>query len=145
MLTVRTKHALRALLALAAEDGGLLRTAELVERTGASRGYLETILTELTRHGLVASTRGRAGGFRLARAPEEISYAEVIRALEGPLALAPCASATRYARCTDCADEATCEIRRALVDVRDATAEVLERTKLSLRHSPFAEKSLVSM
>jgi Rrf2 family protein len=132
MLSLRTKHALRALMALATvSDDGTLNTSDLVEATGASRGYLENILTELTRHGLIRSVRGRGGGFRLARPAEMITYAEVIRALEGPLALAPCASLTRYARCADCTDEHTCAIRKALISVRNATAEVLEHTTIA--------------
>ena len=131
LLSLRTKHALRALMALAADPESSLKTAQLVEATGAARGYLENILTELTRHHLVRSTRGRGGGFRLAHAPEKITFADVIRALEGPLALAPCASATRYERCADCFDEETCAIRQALIDVRDATARVLEQTTLA--------------
>jgi Rrf2 family protein len=132
MLSLKVKYAIRALTALAQHDSdGPLQTSALVEAAGAPRPYLENILTELKRHGFVDSVRGRAGGFRLSRAPDQITYAEIIRALDGPLALAPCASVTAYRRCADCRDEATCTIRRALVAVRDATAAVLESTTLA--------------
>ena len=131
MLSLRTKHALRALTALAEADGATLKTSELAETTRAPRGYLETILTELTRHGLIRSVRGRGGGFLLARPADAITFAAVIRALEGPLALAPCASQTRYSRCADCLDEHTWTIRSALIRARDATAKVFEQTTIA--------------
>ena len=131
MLSLRTKHALRALMALAEDETVSLTTSALLERTSATRGYLENILTELVRQGLIKSTRGRGGGFRLAKPGESISFAEVIRALDGPLALAPCVSMTSYKRCADCDDEQTCSIRQALLTVRETTAAVLEQTKIT--------------
>jgi len=67
-----------------------------------------------------------AGGYFIGKSPKDISFADVIRTIDGPLALAPCVSVTAYHKCDDCVDEATCSIRKVLMAARDATAEVLE-------------------
>ena len=81
--------------------------------------------------GFVESRRGRFGGYVLAAAPQDIFFADVIRAVEGPLALAPCASRTAYKPCKDCFDVETCPIRAALLASRDAMATVLEGWSLA--------------
>jgi Rrf2 family protein len=132
MLTVKAKYALRAMLDLAAaEPGRPVFIADIAARQDIPRRFLENILIELKKSGLVASTRGKHGGYALARAPDAISFAEIIRISDGPLALAPCASKTAYRRCDDCRDEATCVVRRVLLEVREATAAILERTSLA--------------
>ena len=73
---------------------------------------------------------GKLGGYMLARAPEEIQIGHVVRVLDGPLAPIPCASKTRYQPCDDC-DVATCQIRHMMLDVRNAIAEVLDKTSLA--------------
>ena len=88
--------------------------------------FLEAILSELKKAGLVDSLRGARGGYRLAKPASEISFADVLRIIDGPLALSPCASRTAYRRCDDCRDVETCETRKALLAVRDATAAILE-------------------
>src|SRR3546814_3749549 len=87
------------------------------------RKFLELILTDLRQAGLVVSFRGKMGGFRLARPPHLISFGDIIRTIEGPLALVPCVSRTAYRPCNDCEDEATCAIRRAMMVVRDDRSE----------------------
>jgi Rrf2 family protein len=77
------------------------------------------------------STRGKQGGFLLARAADKISFADIIRHIDGPLALAPCASRTAYRPCPECGDVKKCTIRRTLLEARDATAKILERTTLA--------------
>ena len=137
MLTVKAKYALRAMLDLAqqaaAGDGERrpVFIADIAQRQDIPRRFLENILIELKRSGLVVSHRGKHGGYALARAPETITFAEVIRISDGPLALAPCASRTAYKRCDDCPDEATCALRHVLIEVRDGTAAILERTTLA--------------
>jgi Rrf2 family protein len=95
------------------------------------RKFLEQILLDLKRRGLVHSIRGRHGGYQLGRDPKDISFAEIIRLIDGPLALSPCASRTAYRRCEDCMDEATCAIRKSLIDVRNSTAKILEQHSLA--------------
>jgi Rrf2 family protein len=133
MLTSKAKYALRAMLDLAeqAPDGKPLFIAEIAERQAIPRRFLEGILLEMRRHGLVISFRGKAGGYALARPPGQVTFAEIIRAIDGPLALTPCTSRTAYRRCEDCREEAGCGMRSTLMRVRDATAQILESTTLA--------------
>jgi len=131
LLTSKAKYALRAMLDLAKQDkAGPVFIADIAERQDIPRRFLENILSELRRAQLVVSHRGKNGGYTLARPGKEISFAEVIRAIEGPLALAPCASVKAYRKCDDCVGEEACEIRISLIEAREATAKVLERRKL---------------
>lgn len=133
MLTQRSRYALRAMLVLAGEapDRAPLPISRIAVHAEVPRKFLEIILGDLRLAGLVASTRGKAGGFRLARAPHLISFGDIIRTIEGPLALVPCVSRTAYRRCADCRSEATCAIRRAMLIVRDDTARILDGTSLA--------------
>ncbi len=132
MLSQKARYALRAMLHLAQKSRSEpTMIGDIAEFESVPKKFLELILLDLKKRGLVHSVRGRHGGYVLGRAPEEISFAEIIRVIDGPLALAPCASRTAYRRCEDCVDEVTCAIRRALIEVRDATADVLEHTTLA--------------
>lgn len=131
MLSQKTKYALRALVYLASlTDRESAPIQEIAIGARAPRKFLEAILVELKQAGFVESRRGRFGGYELARPAEDIVFADVIRAIEGPLALAPCASRTAYKPCPDCQDVETCPIRFALLASRDAIAAVLERWTL---------------
>jgi Rrf2 family protein len=132
MLSQKAKYALRALVELARADGGQLTAGEMAARADAPRKFLEAILLELSRHRVIASRRGKFGGYTLTRPASEISFAEVIRVVDGPLALAPCVSPRLgFRKCDDCPDLALCTLREALARARDATAEVLERYSLA--------------
>jgi Rrf2 family protein len=134
MLTNKAKYALRAMVDLAAQSGVERRPlfiGDIATRQDIPRRFLENILLELRNHGFVVSHRGKAGGYALARSPDLISFADIIRAIDGPIALTPCTSRTAYQRCEDCKDEATCALRRTLIKVRDATADILEHTTLA--------------
>ena len=132
MLSQKARYALRALIVLAeAGEGASMMTGDLAAAAAVPRAFLERILLDLKRHGLVASRRGRSGGYGLAKPPGEIDFAAIVRAIDGPLALAPCASRTAYRRCEDCVDVETCTIRAALIAVRDATAAILEARTLA--------------
>lgn len=132
MLSRKSKYGLKALLLLAQESGrGPVLISRLAERDGLPHKFLEAILLDLKRHGLVESRKGKGGGYYLLRKPEEITFGEVIRVLEGPLALVPCVSQTAYRPCVECVDEATCGVRLAMQQVRDATADILDGTTLS--------------
>lgn len=128
MLSQKARYALRALVELAKAGGVQLTSSELALRADAPRKFLEAILLELARNELVVSRRGKFGGYLLARSPDQISFAEIIRVIEGPLALAPCVSPRLgYRKCDDCPEDlAQCSLREALRRARDATAEVLE-------------------
>ena len=105
--------------------------SEISRKKAIPKKFLEQILLELKRHGLVESRRGRLGGYVLARSPEKITFGEVLRLIDGPVALLPCLSKIAYRRCTDCADEGSCEIRHVFARVAIATREVLDTTSLA--------------
>jgi Rrf2 family protein len=132
VLSRKSKYGLKALLALAHEEGrGPVLVSDLADRDGIPRKFLETILLDLKRHGLVQSKKGRGGGYFLRRSPAEITFGNVIRALEGPLALVPCVSQTAYTKCVECVDEQTCGVRIAMQEVREATSQILDHTTLA--------------
>lgn len=131
MLSQKARYALRALVELAREGGGQLTSGELALRADAPRKFLEAILLELARNRIVVSRRGKFGGYSLARPAPDVSFAEVIRVIDGPLALAPCVSRLSFRKCDDCPDLATCALREALLRARDATADVLEAYSLA--------------
>ncbi|HZZ87972.1 MAG TPA: Rrf2 family transcriptional regulator [Caulobacteraceae bacterium] len=131
MLSSKARYALRALVALARAEGAQITAGDLAERADAPRKFLEAILLELSRRGVVVSRRGKLGGYSLARPPAQITFAEVIRVIDGPLAMAPCVSRLQFRKCDDCPDLATCSIREALLRARDATADVLEGYSLA--------------
>lgn len=114
MITQKTKYALKALMTLTdaqAEQVKALRIEEIATRSGAPKRFLEHILLDLKRAGLIGSRRGRNGGYELIKDPRGVSLAEVLRLIDGPLAPLPCVSRRAYQRCEDCADEETCRIR----------------------------------
>ena len=133
MLTQRSRYALRAMLVLANERIGQppVPMSRIATEAQIPRKFLEIILGELRQAGFVLSTRGKSGGFHLARPAHLISFGEIIRTIEGPLALVPCVSRTAYRRCKDCRDEAGCSIRHAMMRVRDETARILDGTSLA--------------
>lgn len=132
MITQKAKYALRALLALAeAEDGAPVFIADIAESQAIPRKFLELILLDLKHHGLVVSRRGKMGGYLLLRRPETITFGEVLRIVDGPLAPLPCLSKIAYRKCEDCKDETSCEIRHVFERVTLATRAVLDRTSLA--------------
>lgn len=131
MLAQKTRYALRSLLYLFEEgDGAPVQLAKIAKTQQVPPKYLELIMLDLKRAGMVRSVRGPKGGYALARDPSEISFGDIVRVMEGPIALVPCASVNFYARCGDCHDEASCAIRRAFAMVRDESARVLEGISL---------------
>ena len=132
MLSQKARYALRALFLLAERRiGEPVMIAEIANEARIPRKFLEQILLDLKKRGILHSVRGKHGGYTLGRAPDKISFAEVIRAIDGPLALSPCASVTAYRKCDDCIDETTCILRKVLLAVRDATADILETRTLA--------------
>ncbi len=127
MLTRKAKYALRALVVLAeCGEGPPLPIHAVADRARVPQKFLEAILLDLRKHGILASTRGKAGGYTLAKPPEAIAIGQVIRIIDGPLAPIPCASLTAYRPCDDCPDPERCMVRRLMRRVRDATAGILD-------------------
>ena len=141
MLTSRAKYALRACMVMAERKpvNGWSSAGGLAEAADVPRKFLEAILTQLRDHGLVESRRGPAGGHRLVAQPSAVSAADVIRAIDGPLAMTPCASATAFSACADCVAVEDCRVRHLMRRARDAVATVLEQCSLTeLCHQPDA-------
>jgi Rrf2 family protein len=132
MLSQKSKYGLKAALFLAREvTRRPVLVAEIADREGIPKHFLEQILLELKQYGVVESRRGKGGGYLLGRPAADISLGEIVRVLEGPLAPIRCVSETAYQRCDECVDEATCPIRHAMKRVRDATASILDGTTLA--------------
>jgi Rrf2 family protein len=133
MLSQKARYALRAVLMMAerAPEDTPLTVPEIAEHERIPRKFLEAILVELRDKGIVESRRGRYGGYKLARPPAEVSFGQVIRDIDGPLAPVLCASRTRFTPCDDCADVATCTIRWVMVKARDAIAATLDGCSLA--------------
>ncbi len=127
MLSQKTRYALKALLELASlPAGATLSSAAISARRTVPVKFLEAILVELKRGGMVRGQRGRNGGYQLAQSAEIISFGAVVRLMEGPLALLPCVSVTQYRRCADCTDDRTCELKRIFREVRNSSASILD-------------------
>ena len=137
MLSQKAKYALRALLMLAEQsDADMVMIADIAERENVPRKFLEAILVDLRKRGLLDSKRGKYGGYRLAKPAEAISFGEIIRIVDGPLAPLPCASKTGFRPCDDCTDANNCSVRWLMLQVRDATADILDNCSLAdaLKH-----------
>lgn len=130
-LSKRGEYGLRALQDLAAHyQDNPVPGKELAQRNNIPQKFLEQILTILKHGRIVNSQKGPQGGYALARPPEQITLAEVIRLLDGPLAPIPCVSATAYEPC-GCPNMDTCGLRRVMKQVRDVVAEMMESTTLA--------------
>lgn len=120
MISQKAKYALKALMTLAEEaagDGEALTIEEVARRSTAPKRFLEHILLELRNAGYIGARRGRSGGYVLIKAPSQVPLSELLRQIDGPIAPLPCLSRRAYQRCEDCADEATCQLRRVFAEV----------------------------
>jgi Rrf2 family protein len=132
-LTSRGELALKAMIELAkaeVSDEPGLSASQIAERCRASLKFLEQVLMRLRDGGFVVSSRGRLGGYRLARDSNEIYVGEISRLIDGPLAPAPCASVSQHRACDWCESEANCDLKTVWVQVRDAIAEVMDSISL---------------
>ena len=128
---MKAKYGLRALSYLTREYGhGPVLIADMAGSEKIPHKFLELILLDLKRKGILQSKKGKGGGYYLSRPPALISVGEVVRVLDGTLALLPCVSQTAYRRCEECIDEMTCGIRLVMKEVRDRTSEILDGTSL---------------
>ncbi|MGV8841217.1 MAG: RrF2 family transcriptional regulator [Bauldia sp.] len=130
MISQKAKYALRALVALARADDSLV-ISDIADAQKIPRKFLEQILLDLKHHGLVHSRRGRLGGYGLLRPADQITFGQVLRLIDGPIAPLPCLSRIAYRRCEDCRDEASCEIRRVFAAVAEASRDVLDRATIA--------------
>lgn len=132
MLTAKGKYGLKALVHLAKlKEGSSARASEIASASNIPKKFLDAIMSELRDAGIVQSKRGPTGGFTLVRSARLVTAGEVVRVLDGPLAPIQCASRTAYRPCRDCKSIRTCEVRRTMSLVRDATAEILDRLSIA--------------
>ncbi len=130
MISQKAKYALRALTHLA-RGGTAMTTAEIALAQAIPRKFLEQILLEMKRDGILQSRRGKLGGYALLRPAEEITFGRVLRLIDGPIAPLPCLSRIAYRRCEDCVEEESCEIRRVFARVAESARDVLDRTTVA--------------
>lgn len=132
MISNKARYAFRALLAIAGAPGGRTTTsADVARRYAIPHKFLEQILVDLKKAGILDSRRGKHGGYVMLRPADTISFGEVLRLFEGPLAPLPCLSRQSYRRCEDCVSESACEIRREFARAYDAYRHVLDSRTLA--------------
>jgi len=118
----RTEYGIRAMIALAREFDGKLSIKELARREAIPETFLEQIMSELRRAGLLESTRGSQGGYRLKSPPSRITVSEVVETLEGSLSPARCGS--------DCSRQDGCSTRSVLERIERSITETLDGINL---------------
>jgi Rrf2 family protein len=137
MLSQKTRYTIRALQHLADTFGqGPVRLDAIATAQNIPRKFLTVILSEMAREGVVASHRGRDGGYELALQPVDIRYGDIIRLTRGSLALTPCASRNAHEHCANCLPEAECRLRAVMLQLCDEMATMLDRITLADRIPP---------
>ncbi|MEO6917383.1 MAG: Rrf2 family transcriptional regulator [Chitinophagaceae bacterium] len=131
MLSKKTQYAFKALIYLSESyKRGPILISEISIKKKIPLKFLENILLELRKAGVLESKKGKGGGYQFAMDPKDVSLARVMRLLDGPIALLPCVSLNFYEKCKDC-DELVCGLNRMMIQVRDATLQVLEHKSLA--------------
>lgn len=131
MLSKKTKYGLKALTYIARQEGNKpVQVGEIAKSEQIPQKFLESILLTLRKSGCLGSKKGKHGGYYLIKKPSEIIMADVMRVLEGPIAMVPCVSLNFYEKCDDCPDENRCSVNKLMIQVRDNTLEVLRNTTL---------------
>ncbi|MGV8841104.1 MAG: RrF2 family transcriptional regulator [Bauldia sp.] len=132
MLSNRGKYGLKALAHMAGlGEGALVSGTDIATANAIPKKFLDAILNDLKRAGLVFARKGPGGGYRLARPAPEIMVGQAIRILDGALAPIACASRNFYDPCSDCGDVETCRVRLVMLQARDAMAAVLDQTSIT--------------
>lgn len=131
MLSKKTKYGLKALIYMAKQPGQVpVLISEISEKERIPKKFLETILLDLKKFGVVGSKKGKGGGYYLLKNPEQITAATLIRILDGPIAMLPCVSLNFYEPCSDCPHEEVCALNRFMAEVRDNTLQLLQTKSL---------------
>src|ERR1051325_2228331 len=105
MLSRKAKYAINALVNLAKKyKKGPVLTSDISKEENIPQKFLETILLELQKDGILKSKKGRKGGYYLLKSPDEVNMADVVRAMDGAIAMLPCVSYKYYERCEECKD-----------------------------------------
>lgn len=131
MLSKKAKYAMNALVNLAKKyNTGPILIAEIAQEENIPQKFLEAILLELKKAGVLSSKKGKGGGYYLIKAPSEVNLADIMRLFDGPIALLPCVTYKYYERCEECKDEEVCGIRDAFLQVRNKSVEIMKNSTL---------------
>ena len=132
MLSKKTKYGLKALAFIARQEkGDKVQIATISKSENISHKFLESILLTLRKAGFLGAKKGKGGGYYMLKEPSEIKMTDVIRTLEGPIAMVPCVSLNYYEKCDDCPDEDACSVHKLMIQVRDNTLKVLRNNTLA--------------
>jgi Rrf2 family protein len=126
MLSKKCKYAIHALVHMARSPSDKFLIKDISAACSIPRKFLESILLDLKRAGILGSKQGKGGGYLLRRAPADVNLAEIVRLFDGAIAAVPCATFKFYERCEECKDEETCSVRQAFLQIRNATVEMLK-------------------
>ncbi len=131
MLSRKCKYAIHALVYLAERfQQGPVHIQDIAEAQHIPKKFLEAILLELRNAKILHSKKGKGGGYYLYKKPQEVNLIEIIRLMDGAIAMLPCVSLNYYEPCEECIDEKTCGIRFAFLGVRDETLRILSESTL---------------
>ena len=131
MLSKKTRYAMLALVYIAkSENNRTIMSSEISKSENIPQRFLENILLELRKMGVLGSKLGKSGGYHLIKEPIDIKLSDIIRHFEGAIALLNCVSEKQYQPCELCKDEVSCKIRGVFKEIRDSTFGILERTTL---------------
>ncbi|MEJ7644996.1 MAG: Rrf2 family transcriptional regulator [Chryseolinea sp.] len=126
MLSKKCKYAIHALVHMAKTPTEKFLIKEISDACSIPKKFLEGILLDLKRAGILGSKQGKGGGYTLRKSPAEVNLAEIVRLFDGAIAAVPCATHKFYEPCDECVDEVTCSVRAAFLRVRNATVEMLK-------------------
>lgn len=131
MISKKTKYAINALVFLAKDEQRKpIRISDISEAQNIPQKFLEAILLDLKKAGVLASKKGKGGGYYLLQTPEDVNLADIMRLFDGPIAFLPCVTHKYYERCEECMNEETCGIRDVFYEVRNKTVELLKQANL---------------
>ena len=132
MLSKKTKYGIKALTYLARQENNEpVKVATISEKENIPYKFLESILLILKKNGFLRSRKGKNGGYYLLKEPKDIPMTDVMRILEGPIAMVPCVSLNYYEKCDDCPNEKECVVHNLLIEVRDSTLKIFRNTTLA--------------
>ncbi len=130
MLSMKSQYAFKALTYLSEKfNEGPVLISEIAKKKKIPLKFLENILLELKKAGILDSKKGKGGGYFLKKSPDKVKVAAVIRLINGPIAMLPCVSLYFYERCKNC-DQKHCGLHDMMIEVRDATLNIVENRTL---------------
>lgn len=130
MLSKKCKYAIHALVHMAKTPEEKFLIKDISEACSIPKKFLEAILLDLKRAGILGSKQGKGGGYFLRKKPVEVNLADIVRLFDGAIAVVPCATHKFYEPCQECEDEDTCSVRDAFLQIRNATVDLLKADTL---------------